>query len=130
MNMTRIVTIVVALLSLASCGQAVPTAPSVETAFAGADVLDVRSGPRTEKHKFIIYDAVNRSLVSGATVTVILLTGETFTGTSANAGLVILPVGKGDSMAHVRVVMTGFCEFDDFVGIDVSHTYIGIQPGC
>jgi len=63
-------------------------------------------------------------------VTVILLTGETFTGTSANAGLVILPVGKGDSMAHVRVVMTGFCEFDDFVGIDVSHTYIGIQPGC
>ena len=91
----------------------------------------VRSGPRTEKHKFVIYNAANGHLVSGATVTVILATGETFTGTSANAGLVILPVGKGDSTAHVQVVMTGFCTFDDdSVGIDASHTYIGIQPGC
>ena len=107
-----------------------PNAPSLETAFAGADVLDVRGGPRTEKHKFVIYNAANGTLVSGATVTVILATGERFTGTSADGGTLVLQVGKRDTSAHVQVVMTGFCTFDGFVGVDVSQTYIGIQPGC
>jgi hypothetical protein len=128
--MTRKVVIVVALLSLPSCGQPVPTAPSVETTFASVDLLDVHSGPRTEKHKFVIYNAANGHLVSGATVTVILATGERFTGTSADGGTVTLPVGKRAASAHVQVVLTGFCEFDGFVGVDVPQTYIGIQPGC